>query len=1129
MDTPRRLSAADIQRALPRLSEVCSPVDAERLERLLPLCGPTGTGPVTLAACLEALHLEGSQQTQQAAFRAFRQRLHHAAQRAGLGWELAVDTKKRTPPAQRHCWFALLTPDRSTQQAEAFAEGVVATLPPPQTLVHSRAVVALESQQPVALLVAAAPDVRDQALAEQLVQRVQLELQATQRYHWRILQTTVLPVGAEREATLADYLQRADVLVELLSVTWLAHFDRTSLVGAGLRAGSKPHVPVVLREVDVARHQLHGLDPQTLFRLGTRSFEACTPLDKDRFAHHLAQQLEACLDPSLVVATPSPRRRSRRRTLDLDAYATRLADLDAAALEQFIPSHADVASLDDRLEAATPDSPSERSVVALDALLAWATNPTDTPYCALLGEYGMGKTTTLKQLTATLLQRRQAGAAVPLPIFLDLCHYSQSVHEGKVPDLPTLLQEMLSRVWESPLPTGFRADDILRLVRQEGAILICDGLDEKLVHLDEQQGRAFLRTLFQALPPGRERAASGQPGRLILSCRSHYFPTLRAQQAMLTTEGRDSVRPATYRAWVLLPFREEQIQQYLSGVLGAEQAEAALELFAAVHNLSELAQRPYLLALMAGHISALEQRRARGEVVLGVTLYDLLVEAWLARDGGKHHFDPEDKQRLMEDIAADMWRAGAREWEWRQVRHWLGARLAQDTVFQARYAGELPAVLETDLRTATFVLRPDRSQEHFRFAHTSLQEYFLARALLRALVERTPSGWDLPLPSPETLDFLGQLLQLAPTPRRDTALQTLSQMLEHYQPPATDLALRYWLRAVPQGLPTPTPRQVDLHGADLAGLVFQGAAPEQPLSLRQANLAHTHLRGTRFTHVDLSGADLSQAQATDVEFHQVQADDLDVSGADLTAAIWRYSTARGLRGTATAQWYDCRWIACTVPPDTLPADFAQHGSLRHANPTLPPLPDLQPAQLTLGFGHRGRVRGCAWSPDGTRVLSASGDHSLKVWDAASGQCLRTLSGHTNAVWGCAWSPDGTRLLSASEDESLKVWDAATGQCLRTLSGHTKGVVGCAWSPDGRRLLSASGDRSLKVWDAASGQCLATLYHAPEGESLALDEAHNRVLAASPGAWRYLGWRVFDPQAQRLRILPAEHFGPLPVG
>ena len=55
----------------------------------------------------------------------------------------------------------------------------------------------------------------------------------------------------------------------------------------------------------------------------------------------------------------------------------------------------------------------------------------------------------------------------------------------------------------------------------------------------------------------------------------------------------------------------------------------------------------------------------------------------------------------------------------------------------------------------------------------------------------------------------------------------------------------------------------------------------------------------------------------------------------------------------------------------------------------------------------------------------------------------------------------------------------------------------------------------------------TLINASDGQTAATDERHNRILAASSSAWRYLGWRYFDAQANRLRVLPAEHFGPLP--
>ena len=70
-------------------------------------------------------------------------------------------------------------------------------------------------------------------------------------------------------------------------------------------------------------------------------------------------------------------------------------------------------------------------------------------------------------------------------------------------------------------------------------------------------------------------------------------------------------------------------------------------------------------------------------------------------------------------------------------------------------------------------------------------------------------------------------------------------------------------------------------------------------------------------------------------------------------------------------------------------------------------------------GHHGVVRGCAFSPDGTRLVSASTDDTLKLWDAASGAELATLRGHTESVLGCAFSPDGTRILSAGADKTLE--------------------------------------------------------------------------------------------------------------
>jgi predicted NACHT family NTPase len=112
------------------------------------------------------------------------------------------------------------------------------------------------------------------------------------------------------------------------------------------------------------------------------------------------------------------------------------------------------------------------------------------------------------------------------------------------------------------------------------------------------------------------------------------------------------------------------------------------------------------------------------------------------------------------------------------------------------------------------------------------------------------------------------------------------------------------------------------------------------------------------------------------------------------------------------------------------------------------------ARLALA-GHTNTVNGVAFSPDGTRLATASLDNTAKVWDAASGQEVFTLAGHTAEVLGIAFSPDGTRLATASTDQTGKVWDAASGQEVLTLAGHTNRVSSVAFSPDGRRLASAS--------------------------------------------------------------------------
>lgn len=125
-------------------------------------------------------------------------------------------------------------------------------------------------------------------------------------------------------------------------------------------------------------------------------------------------------------------------------------------------------------------------------------------------------------------------------------------------------------------------------------------------------------------------------------------------------------------------------------------------------------------------------------------------------------------------------------------------------------------------------------------------------------------------------------------------------------------------------------------------------------------------------------------------------------------------------------------------------------------------------------GHYSAVQGVALSANGRRMVSASWDETLKVWDLESGRELRTLAGHSSAVFGVAVTADGKRAVSAAGDKTLKVWDIETGCEVRTLVGHTDAIGGVAVTPDGRLAVSASDDATLKVWEVETGRELHTL-------------------------------------------------------
>lgn len=129
----------------------------------------------------------------------------------------------------------------------------------------------------------------------------------------------------------------------------------------------------------------------------------------------------------------------------------------------------------------------------------------------------------------------------------------------------------------------------------------------------------------------------------------------------------------------------------------------------------------------------------------------------------------------------------------------------------------------------------------------------------------------------------------------------------------------------------------------------------------------------------------------------------------------------------------------------------------------------------------GGARNWAVSPDGTKILSSDGiyDPVLRLWDTSPRfrlfrrrRASATFVGHTSSIRACAFSPDGTRVVSAGEDLTIRVWEIATSKQIALLQGHNAPANDCAFSPDGLGVISASDDSTVRLWDAFTGSELA---------------------------------------------------------
>ncbi len=363
----------------------------------------------------------------------------------------------------------------------------------------------------------------------------------------------------------------------------------------------------------------------------------------------------------------------------------------------------------------------ENRVNLLADMINWVTEK-NSPIYALLGEYGVGKTFNTRMFASKLEELRKTKKDLPYPLYIDL-RDTPTFIELNGSKRQVTVEELIVEILRLSNNKEFSAEKIIEDNKKGKAILIFDGLDEKLVHYPKDMKNKFLRELVNVLDV-RNFVKTNQ--KILISCRTHYFESIKEQNSFLRDNERFDVGKTNYHATEILPFNMEQIKSYIKKVFPSDEIEKILTFISSDNYLKTIVTKPLMLNKLSAILPKLIEHKNGNKKITSKVFYQALIDDTFSRDNEKHTINIRDKKRLLKEVSYMFYKKGIQSISIDKLNDWFNEYIYEQPIFK-KYQEKDFDILELDLRNSSLLVR--FGDANFGFSHSSFYEYFIAEYL----------------------------------------------------------------------------------------------------------------------------------------------------------------------------------------------------------------------------------------------------------------------------------------------------------------------------------------------------------------------------------------------------------------